>query len=456
MTSQARPAPPVTVDDSLSERAETQWQFGDWQRLSQLNTEALQHHPNRAKLALWAAIAQLQIGQTSEAKASILNAKDWGIDQHQLGQMLIAGVHNSLGRAAALSIRQDHARQHFENAIQIGTPGGAQKLLVDVRTKHELNILGLLPGSRGRLQKNHAHSRSSNQSEPMGAPETPPLRPTSAAHAFYVRLGQQQEKCPVPFLLIDSKSLPRSGLHYLKNTLNKVFGEYFSFCEWYQEPGCCRQSPCSYTGFATHAQDTSSLRIRLIKSHDFALDDPIYPTSLHLQRLILVRDPLYILTSWFALDQLEAHKDLLAKNGIMTNKIWLAHEKEVLKPAYEVLDQHFQAPSTTTLANWLLEKRLYIAEFMRKWVEPYDENEPSGVHIVNYDQINEYIRLLTDQYSAFISEGLIEKINGEGILAKENFQKRTDVFSSPSKKVSEYIKENDFIFLKFTQELRIN
>lgn len=456
MTSQARPTPPVTADDSLSERVKTQWQFGDWQRLAQLNTEALQHHPNRAKLALWTAVAQLQIGQTSEAKASILNAKDWGIDQHQLGQMLIAGVHNSLGRAAALSIRQGRARLHFEKAIQIGTPGGAQKSLVDARTKHELNILGLLPGSQGRLQKYHALSRSSMQSESMRTPETPPLRPTSAAHAFYVRLDQQQEKSSVPFLLIDSKSLPRSGLHYLKNTLNKVFGEYFSFCEWYQEPGCCRQSPCTYTGFATHAHDTGSLRIRLIKSHDFALDDPIYPTSLHLQRLILVRDPLYILTSWFALDQLEAHKDMLAKNGIMTNKIWLAHEKEVLKPAYELLDQHFQAPSTKTLENWLQEKRQYIAGFVKKWVEPLRENKSSGVHLVHYDQINKYIKLLAEQCGAFVSKELAEKISGEVLLAEENFQKRSDAFSSPSKKVSDYIKENDYIFLKFMLGLSVH
>lgn len=443
----------VPYDETLLERARTQWQFGDWNSLASIDCDTLQHHPDRAKLALLAAAGRLQNGSTDEARQFLHLAKDWGISKKLLSQVLIAGVHNSLGRAAALSTRQDRAQLHFENAIQIGTPGSAQKFLTDVRTKHELDTLGLLPGSQGRLQQYQALSRLAEEAETTREPDTPPLRPTSAAHAFYLKLGQQQGKSPVPFLLIDSKSLPRSGLHYLKNTLSKVFGEHFSFCEWYQEPGCCKQSPCAYTGFASHAQDTGSLRIRLLKSHDFELDDPIYPTSLHLQRLILVRDPLYILTSWFALDQLESHKDVLAKHGIMTNKIWLAHEKEVLKPAYELLDQHFQAPSTAMLASWLQEKRHYISGFTRKWVRPLIEKKSSGVHLVQYDQINKYIRLLADQFSAFASEELAKKMNIEAHFAEEKFNKRLDPFSVPSGVVADYLKQNKLLFIQSANSL---
>lgn len=443
----------VPYDETLLERARTQWQFGDWSSLASIDGDALQHRPDRAKLALLAAAGRLQNGSTDEARQFLHLAKDWGISKKLISQVLIAGVHNSLGRAAALSTRQDRAQLHFEKAIQIGAPGSAQKLLVDVRTKHELDTLGLLPGSQGRLQQCQALSRLVEQSEAMREPETPQLRPTSAAHGFYLKLGQQQEKNPVPFLLIDSKSLPRSGLHYLKNTLSKVFGEHFSFCEWYQEPGCCKQSPCTYTGFASHAQDTGSLRIRLIKSHDFALDDPIYPTSPHLQRLILVRDPLYILTSWFALDQLAAHKDLLAKSGIIINKIWLAHEKEVLQPAYQLLDQHFNAPSAAVLGDWLQQKTQYIAGFMKKWVEPLRDQSSDGTKIVHYDQINAYIHGLTEAYRPYVSAEAAERIGSAARIASQQFKKRDAALSAPSEKLGIYLKENSILFSQATDSL---
>lgn len=436
----------VSYDDSLLERADTQWQFGDWNSLANLDRDTLKHHPDRAKLALLAAAGRLQTGATDEARQFLRLAKDWGISTKLLSQVLIAGVHNSLGRAAALSTRQDRAQQHFEKAIEIGTPGNAQKLLADARANHELEALGLLPGSQGRLQQYQALSRLARDAETAREPETPPLRPTSAAHVFYLKLGQQQGKSTVPFLLIDSKSLPRSGLHYLKNTLSKVFGEHFSFCEWYQEPGCCKQSPCAYTGFATHARETGSLRIRLIKSHDFALDDPIYPTSPHLQRLILVRDPLYILTSWFALDQLTAHKDLLAKNGIIINKIWLAHEKEVLQPAYQLLDQHFNAPSTAALGNWLQQKTQYIAGFMKKWVEPLRDQSSGVTKIVHYDQINAYIQGLAEVYRPYVSAEAAERIGKAARVTSQQFQKRADAFSAPSPRLTDYLKENEILF----------
>ncbi len=45
-------AHPVPYDENLLERARTQWQFGDWASLMKLERDTLQHHPDRAKLAL--------------------------------------------------------------------------------------------------------------------------------------------------------------------------------------------------------------------------------------------------------------------------------------------------------------------------------------------------------------------------------------------------------------------
>lgn len=133
----------VPYDENLLERARTQWQFGDWQSLTKIDRDTLQHHPDRAKLALLAAAGRLQTGLDSEAKAYIRLAQDWGVSKKLISQILIAGVHNSIGRAAAIGNQQHRALQHFENAIAIGTPGSDAKLLTQARTGEQLSQLGL-------------------------------------------------------------------------------------------------------------------------------------------------------------------------------------------------------------------------------------------------------------------------------------------------------------------------
>ena len=140
-----------SFDLSMLERTRTQWQFGDWESLSNLESENFQHHPYRAKLALLAAAGRLQTGQDVEAKAYIRLAQDWGVDKKLISQILIAGVHNSIGRAAAIGNQQIRAMQHFENAIAIGTPGSEAKLLTKARIGEQLLQLGL-PAPVGYVQ----------------------------------------------------------------------------------------------------------------------------------------------------------------------------------------------------------------------------------------------------------------------------------------------------------------
>ena len=44
-------------DEGLLDKAKTQWQRGDWDSLALLQRDALEYHPDRAKLALLAAAA---------------------------------------------------------------------------------------------------------------------------------------------------------------------------------------------------------------------------------------------------------------------------------------------------------------------------------------------------------------------------------------------------------------
>jgi len=133
----------VPYDENLLERARTQWQFGDWQSLAQLDRDTLQHHPDRAKLALLAAAGRLQTDNAAEARQFVRFARDWGVSKRLVSQILIAGVHNSLGRAAAIGNQQRRALQHFENSISIGTPGSDVHLLVRARSDEQSRQLAL-------------------------------------------------------------------------------------------------------------------------------------------------------------------------------------------------------------------------------------------------------------------------------------------------------------------------
>lgn len=133
----------VPYDENLLERSRIQWQFGDWESLVELNRETLQHHPDRAKLALLAAAGRLQIGMTAEGQQFIRLAKDWGASKKLVSQILIAGVHNSLGRAAAIGNEQERAIQHFHRSIKMGTPGSEARLLATARSHQQYQQLGL-------------------------------------------------------------------------------------------------------------------------------------------------------------------------------------------------------------------------------------------------------------------------------------------------------------------------
>jgi hypothetical protein len=131
----------VPYDENLLERARTQWQFGDWQSLANLDRDTLQHHPDRAKLVLLAAAGRLQIGQASEARQYIRLAQDWGCSKKHISQVLISGVHNSIGMAAVMGAHHQRAALHFEKAISIGSPSSDIQLLTQARTAHQVGQL---------------------------------------------------------------------------------------------------------------------------------------------------------------------------------------------------------------------------------------------------------------------------------------------------------------------------
>ncbi|MBX3670097.1 MAG: FkbM family methyltransferase [Rhodocyclaceae bacterium] len=136
-------------DENLLERARNQWQFGDWQSLSQIDIGALQHHPDRAKLALLAASGHLQTGELSLGKKCLRLAQDWGLGRGLITRILAAGVHNSLARASVLSGQEQRALIHFETSVAVGSPGGDRHLLAMARIGHQISQFKL-PGGLGK------------------------------------------------------------------------------------------------------------------------------------------------------------------------------------------------------------------------------------------------------------------------------------------------------------------
>jgi hypothetical protein len=139
---------PVVFDESLFERSRTQWHFGDWTTLASLQRETIQNHPQRAKLALLAAAGRLQTDAEAEAREYLVLAKEWGCTKTLISQVLISGVHNSLGRAA--SVMGDHAKalEHFGASVATATPGNDAVLLTQARYSEQVKHIGKIVTSQ--------------------------------------------------------------------------------------------------------------------------------------------------------------------------------------------------------------------------------------------------------------------------------------------------------------------
>lgn len=439
----------VLFDENLLERARTQWQFGSWESLAKLERETLQHHPDRAKLALLAAAGHLQMNNPSASREFVRLAQDWGCSKKLISQILIAGVHNSLGRVATIAGQQLLARKHFESAIAIGMPGSDAQLITQARMGQQIEQLRLsFKPKPFQQEKQPPISISPEEVKPSSEQKgESSLIFSPTAYAYYKTVSEDTaDKNAPPYIQFDTKSLPRSGLHYMKKMFAKVLEEHFSFCEWYQEPGCCKKMPCALTGYSHQVKKTQTARLRLTKSHDFALNDPVFVPMFSLRRVILVRHPLHLMTSWFTLDQLLKYKQDLKQVDIKMEKIWAAHEPEILMMAYQVLDDAFVPPNSDSLSSWLDEKIQYILGFLDKWVKPALDNPQPFCHVVRYEEINQFIVSTLNELYDYLPDGQKGHIKEFCSNSTNNFRPRQDPFHAPSEKLSSYLSDNSAIF----------
>ena len=130
----------VPYDEQLLERARNQWLVGDWEGLAAIPRDVLQHHPDRAKIALLVAAGMSQNGHIEDSRQFTNLALDWGCPQKLVRQILISGVHNTLGRANALAGLGQKLLPHFEKAVRIGAPQISSEVVIQARANVQLGL----------------------------------------------------------------------------------------------------------------------------------------------------------------------------------------------------------------------------------------------------------------------------------------------------------------------------
>ena len=105
---------------SLLDRARIQWLSEDWAELAKLDLEQISTNPDRAKLALFAAIGQIHIGNSLQAKKCLAYARKEGCSQRLIVQVLTSGIHVVMLKASQAAGREKRALQHSNDLDRIG------------------------------------------------------------------------------------------------------------------------------------------------------------------------------------------------------------------------------------------------------------------------------------------------------------------------------------------------
>lgn len=120
-----------------------QWLLGNWAEISKRPGDALRESGAEGDVAAILAAACLQSGETSKVEAMIAHARRHGSEVF-LREVLVAGIHNILGRARALLGDRDRAMAHFAHSVS--TDGAsADPAVALARAAEQLRQMGIEP-----------------------------------------------------------------------------------------------------------------------------------------------------------------------------------------------------------------------------------------------------------------------------------------------------------------------
>lgn len=128
-----------TYDDGLVQRCRDLWRRGEWGALREVPLDDVERHPGRARLALMVASAHLALGDHVKGRTLAGMALQWGCEHELVARVLLAGVHNTLGRAAVASGKlRGRALAHFAQAVEPGGPRSLRRLALQARVQEQL------------------------------------------------------------------------------------------------------------------------------------------------------------------------------------------------------------------------------------------------------------------------------------------------------------------------------
>lgn len=419
-----------------------QWRFRDWKALAAIDPTAAYQSDDCGRVLALAAAGKFHCSDFYNAEESIRLAKRAGCPTAFLIDTLVVNAYSAVASAALSGGKEGEAHRALRKSAEISSPGVDAEAIIEKECEHlkELQALrgslkSLSEGLGGHERNKKERNKTAHEKEGYDYLKNPSF----SKRSFSIYRSLVKSRAKPNHLIIDSKSLPRSGLHYLKNTLEELLPGHFSFCEWYQEPGCCRKMPCERTAYAECANRTGQLKVRLLKSHDFDLTDPIYPLLPGMERLVLVRDPLFILTSWFELDRIAAHQDALREYGIDLKALWLRHEPEVVAQAVRIMDAEYQPAPVESVSDWLIRRTHYLLGFLNRWMAPvYNQQEPRW-RVVQYEEIHRYVAGIVASVSEKVGKKSEERIAEYLADDRLDLAPRSDAFSLKSEKVTKEI-----------------
>lgn len=124
--------------DSLMKTVLTQWHFGEWGALVNVELSAIESHERRDLIALLVASAHLQLGQDDAGRNYLKTALDWGCDKTLVAQVLLAGAENSLGKAYLEQENEAAALQAMRSSLLTMNFGGDLHLLQNARAANQV------------------------------------------------------------------------------------------------------------------------------------------------------------------------------------------------------------------------------------------------------------------------------------------------------------------------------
>ena len=153
---------PADYNPYLLEQAKTLWQFGGWVELSKIDVQELQAHPERANIVLLIASALQQLDDHEGAGELVRLAEEWGASKKHIVRVLVAGVHNTLGKASAAAGDEKRTLAHFEGAVSLAPKSAATSYIAHARAGAQLKSMpglnqALLVGVVGPAEMSRAN-----------------------------------------------------------------------------------------------------------------------------------------------------------------------------------------------------------------------------------------------------------------------------------------------------------